>query len=126
VVILFKALYMMAALLIAVYGIQAGLLSLLYLWHRRDIPVPPRVTRWPTVTIQLPVYNEFCVIERLLRSVTRIEYPRDLLQIQVLDDSTDETTELVKREIALYRQAGIPIDLTHREHRTGYKAGALQ
>jgi len=80
----------------------------------------------PRVTIQLPIYNERYVVERLLEAVTAIEYPKDRLQIQVLDDSTDDTTSLAARLAALYERQGVPIEYRHRSDRTGFKAGALQ
>jgi cellulose synthase/poly-beta-1,6-N-acetylglucosamine synthase-like glycosyltransferase len=125
-VILIKAIYAISAILLAIYGLQSIVLSVLYLRHRRERPELPHVSEWPTVTIQLPVYNELYVVERLLAAVTQIQYPRERLQIQVLDDSTDETTHILAGEVARYGRAGIPIELLHRDHRVGYKAGALQ
>lgn len=79
----------------------------------------------PRVTTQLPVYNELFVIERLIDSVARLDYPRDRHQIQVLDDSTDETTSRIAEIVARYRAQGVDIVHRHRACRTGYKAGAL-
>lgn len=121
-----KAVYAISAVLLAIYGLQAIILSIIYLRHRGERPAPPAITDWPTVTIQLPLYNEMYVAERLLSAVAGIQYPRDRLQIQVLDDSTDETTEILARQVAGYQRAGIDIVLIHRDVRTGYKAGALQ
>ena len=75
--------------------------------------------------MQVPVYNEPYVIQRLIDVVGRLDYP-DRLQIQILDDSTDETTALATRLVRRYRHAGVDITLIHRAHRCGYKAGALQ
>jgi cellulose synthase/poly-beta-1,6-N-acetylglucosamine synthase-like glycosyltransferase len=80
---------------------------------------------YPHVTIQLPVYNEKYVVERLLQSVTKFNYPKDKLEIQVLDDSSDETTEIIKRKIAELRPLLLDIKLLHRTNRVGFKAGAL-
>ena len=80
----------------------------------------------PRVTIQLPIYNERFVVERLLEQATRIDYPRDLLQIQVLDDSTDETHPFTERLVNDYRSQGFPIEYRHRGNRHGFKAGALE
>lgn len=80
----------------------------------------------PWVTVQLPIYNERYVIQRLLEAVGRLEYPRDRLEIQVLDDSTDETTAIAAPLIERYRREGLDITLIHRTQRTGYKAGALK
>ena len=71
----------------------------------------------PRVTIQLPIYNERYVVERLLETVTRIEYPRDRLEIQVLDDSTDETRIVCSRLVSEYARAGHPISYHHRTNR---------
>jgi cellulose synthase/poly-beta-1,6-N-acetylglucosamine synthase-like glycosyltransferase len=80
----------------------------------------------PAVTVQLPLYNERYVVQRLIEAVVRLQYPQDRLEIQVLDDSTDETTAIAASLVAHYRRAGIDITLHHRHNRTGYKAGALQ
>jgi cellulose synthase/poly-beta-1,6-N-acetylglucosamine synthase-like glycosyltransferase len=79
----------------------------------------------PEVTVQLPLYNERYVVERLIEAVCRLDYPLDRLQIQVLDDSTDDTTEIARELVAEKRREGIDIELLHRDDRTGYKAGAL-
>lgn len=97
----------------------------LSLWGRRQA-IPRAMPRtWPFVTIQLPIYNEGRVVERLLEAVVGLDYPRDRLEIQVLDDSTDETAQLVKRLVASYQAMGHPIELLRRPNRNGYKAGAL-
>ena len=81
---------------------------------------------WPKVTIQLPVYNEQYMVERLLRSMTALDYPEDRLQIQVLDDSTDSTKDYVARLVSEYKEKGKNIQLLHRNDRSGFKAGALE
>ena len=83
------------------------------------------VTMWPPVTIQLPIYNERYVIQRLVEAVARLCYPRAQLEIQILDDSTDETTPLAMTLVEQYRPLGFAITVQHRPHRHGYKAGAL-
>ena len=88
-------------------------------WHVPDHQLP-------RVTVQLPIYNERYVIQRLIETVTRLDYPTDRLEIQVLDDSTDETTAIARPLVEHYRRAGFDIRLLHRERRTGYKAGALK
>jgi cellulose synthase/poly-beta-1,6-N-acetylglucosamine synthase-like glycosyltransferase len=80
----------------------------------------------PFVTIQLPVFNELHVVERLLDAVAAIEYPKDKIEIQVLDDSTDETSDIIARKIVLLKQNNIPIIHIQRQNREGYKAGALK
>jgi len=79
----------------------------------------------PFVTIQLPVYNEVYVIERLIRAVAQFDYPKDRMEIQVLDDSTDETTDIIAQELPAIRRQGISIEHVRRNDRTGFKAGAL-
>ena len=81
---------------------------------------------WPKITIQLPIFNERYVIERLLKAVCRLEYPKDLLEIQVLDDSTDDTGIIAQSIIKKMTDQGLDIVYFHREDRTGFKAGALK
>ena len=69
--------------------------------------------------MQLPVFNEYYVIRRLIRAVSRLDYPRDRLQIQILDDSTDETREIAASETALLKARGIDIEYLHRDNRVG-------
>jgi len=119
-------LYALAATLLSIYGFNLLVLTVLYLYHRREsTPVPP-LTDPPSVTVQLPIYNEMYVVERLIDAVARLDYPRDKLQIQVLDDSTDETTVLAERCVARHRARGVDIELIHRDERMGFKAGALE
>jgi cellulose synthase/poly-beta-1,6-N-acetylglucosamine synthase-like glycosyltransferase len=80
---------------------------------------------WPAVTIQLPIYNEMYVADRLIDSVCQIDYPRELLEIQVLDDSTDETCSVAEQAVRRNAARGVDITYIHRTDRTGYKAGAL-
>ncbi len=112
--------------LISLYGIHRYIILYLFLKYRRSVPEKPGApVEWPVVTVQLPVYNERWVVRRLLRAVEKLDYPRDRLEIQVLDDSTDETTEIAREEIARLRAAGLDAHLIRREDRVGYKAGAL-
>ena len=85
-----------------------------------------RFTELPRVTIQLPIFNERFVVERLLEETSKIDYPRHLLQIQVLDDSTDDTHPFTEELVREYRDSGLPIEYIHRTNRHGYKAGALR
>ena len=80
----------------------------------------------PFITIQLPIYNEFYVVERLLKSMAEIQWPRSKLEIQVLDDSTDKTSLKLRRLVRQYRKEALPFVYLHRKQRTGYKAGALK
>ncbi|MGH9928898.1 MAG: cellulose synthase family protein [Pyrinomonadaceae bacterium] len=80
----------------------------------------------PVITVQLPLFNEMYVVERLVKAITKFDYPRDRLQIQVLDDSTDETVKLAEATVEKYRNSGFDIEYVHRSDRTGFKAGALE
>ncbi|WP_373331013.1 glycosyltransferase [Salmonirosea aquatica] len=82
-------------------------------------------TAWPVVTVQLPVYNERYVIERLMAAVVTFDYPKANLEIQLLDDSTDDTVDIIARRVAEYRAQGFDIRHIRRSDRTGFKAGAL-
>lgn len=96
--------------------------------NRQDsdpIHIGDSLTDWPPVTVQLPVYNEKYVVERLLESIASFDYPKDRLQIQLLDDSTDDSFELAAQKIEELKQRGFDIQHLHREDRKGYKAGAL-
>ena len=81
---------------------------------------------WPTVTVQLPIFNERYVVERLIESVCQLDYPRELLEIQVLDDSTDDTVGIALAIITKMKAQGLDIVHIRRENRTGFKAGALK
>ena len=87
-------------------------------------PAPPRAAL-PRVTVQLPVYNERYVVERLIDAVGALRYPRDRLDVQVLDDSTDDTTRIVDRAVRRWRARGLDISCLRRPSRAGFKAGAL-
>jgi cellulose synthase/poly-beta-1,6-N-acetylglucosamine synthase-like glycosyltransferase len=95
-------------------------------WRTRHATtLKPPLTHWPFVTVQLPLYNERYVVERLLAAVAALDYPRDRFEIQVLDDSTDVTACLAAQSVERLAADGLPIRLLHRRDRTGYKAGAL-
>ncbi len=112
--------------LLSVYGLHRYKLLWLYWRHRRDAPEPSgRFESLPRVTVQLPLFNEATVVERLLDSVAQLDWPADRLEIQVLDDSTDETQELARRKVDELRARGLDIHYLHRIDRTGFKAGAL-
>ena len=100
-------LYFLTLVILAVFGLHRYVMVYLYFRHRdrRALPLPPP-ERLPRVTVQLPLYNEMYVVDRLLDSVTAVRYPKDLLEIQVLDDSTDETTDLLREAVALRRAQG--------------------
>lgn len=120
-------LYVVALSGLSVFGLL-GLLTLFLYWRHRHAAFPlPQLplSDWPTVTVQLPIYNERYVVERLIETAVALDYPRNKLQIQVLDDSTDDTTTKAARLVQCYQNQGINITLLHRGERHGYKAGAL-
>jgi cellulose synthase/poly-beta-1,6-N-acetylglucosamine synthase-like glycosyltransferase len=121
--------YFIVTAILALYGFHNLVTTIMYL--RMKTPKKRRteaklLTEWPPVTIQLPVFNEKYTVERLMRAVTRLDYPADRLQIQVLDDSTDDTVDLINRLVQEYHNRGLNIELIHRMDRKGFKAGALQ
>lgn len=119
--------YFMVLFGLAGYGFHRLMMVVLYVKHRHDIPQPKgQWEEWPMVTVQLPMFNEKYVVEGLLRKVTAIDYPKDKLEIQILDDSTDDTYELCLQQVEYYKQQGFDIKCLHRVDRTGYKAGALE
>src|SRR6266404_3869384 len=112
---------------LSAYGVHRYFIIYLFLKNRKRASIPAgRFERLPMVTMQLPIFNEVYVVERLLRSVSEIDYPRDRLQIQVLDDSTDDTRELTACCVAELQGRGFNVELIHRTDRTGFKAGALE
>ncbi|HWP85774.1 MAG TPA: glycosyltransferase, partial [Terriglobia bacterium] len=119
--------YFAVLIVLAFYGSHRYLLLYQYYRNRDKRPQPPECPPdwWPRVTVQLPVYNERYVVERLIEAACRIDYPRDRLEIQVLDDSTDDTVALARQCVQRHARQGHPIRYLHREHREGFKAGAL-
>ena len=118
-------LYVLVVGALFVYGLNFFYLT--YVAWRRPHPVPPPapVAEWPAVTVQLPIYNELYVAERLIEAAARLDYPPNRLEIQVLDDSTDETVQLTGAAVARWRSRGVNITQLHRTSRPGFKAGAL-
>ncbi len=121
------AIYVLTVSGLSVYGLL-GLITLAFYWrHRHDkFPCPALPVQLPPVTVQLPIFNERFVVERLIKAAVSFQYPTDKLQIQVVDDSTDDTTEYAAKLVDTYKRKGINIQLVHRTNRQGYKAGALQ
>lgn len=120
------AIYYLILGVLALYGLHR--LVLVSVWWRtrhRGAPTPPPPSEWPKVTVQLPLYNELYVAERLIEAACRLDYPPDRLEIQVLDDSTDETRDLVAAVVARERERGVDVHHVRRQVRAGYKAGAL-
>jgi glycosyltransferase involved in cell wall biosynthesis len=124
VVFVLQVLYGLCALGLAIYSLHAIWL----VWQMRRVApaaAPPMPNVWPSVTVQLPIYNERHVAERLIEACATLDYPRDRLQIQVLDDSSDDTVAVVDRSVAYWRSQGCDITAVRRTNRAGYKAGAL-
>lgn len=118
--------YFFVLVILAVYGWHRYYLVYLYMKHRDQQPVPRGgLDPLPFVTVQLPLYNEMYVVDRLVEAVCRLDYPRDRLEIQVLDDSTDETAEIAELAVRRHAAQGIDITYIHRSNRVGFKAGAL-
>ena len=121
-------LYLLIIIGLALYGLNSIITVILYLGTRKRMEKKEKATplkKWPTVTIQLPIYNEKYTVGRLLNAVTKLDYPPEKLQIQILDDSTDDTTQLVGELVAEYRSRGTELMWLRRTNREGYKAGAL-
>ena len=119
--------YFSVMIVLALYGVHRYTLCYLYFKYRKNYNPNSLKTfeELPRVTIQLPIFNEQFVIDRLVEAVCAIEYPKDKLEIQVLDDSTDETQEVAAAIVARYAALGHPIVYVHRTNRHGFKAGAL-
>lgn len=118
--------YVLLGLVSAVMFYRALLIPRYYLRRRGDDEPAARFPEPPVVTVQLPVFNEMFVVERLIDSVCALDWPRDRLEIQVLDDSTDATVGIARTKVAQMRAQGFDIVHVHRTDRSGYKAGALR
>jgi cellulose synthase/poly-beta-1,6-N-acetylglucosamine synthase-like glycosyltransferase len=121
-------LYLAVLAILGVYGFHRAHLLYLY-WKHKNTKLKPAQTfgdDLPMLTVQLPMYNEMYVAERLLDGVAKLEYPTNKLEIQVLDDSTDETTGIVQAKVGELRDLGFNVSYIHRTNREGYKAGALE
>jgi len=122
--------YSICIVLIGLYCLSQLYLLYSYLrfWKNKKISIPPAELddNLPAITIQLPIYNEKYVVERLIDSITALQYPISKLQIQILDDSDDDTIEISKLKVAEYQNKGFDIVLINRKERTGFKAGALK
>jgi cellulose synthase/poly-beta-1,6-N-acetylglucosamine synthase-like glycosyltransferase len=124
---LILVLYFFVLSILAIYGWHRYYLVYLYMKHKGNSPKPlPEPATLPHVTVQLPIFNEMYVADRLITAVCELDYPRELLQIQVLDDSTDETTEIAELAVQRHAARGFNIQYLHRVDRRGFKAGALE
>jgi cellulose synthase/poly-beta-1,6-N-acetylglucosamine synthase-like glycosyltransferase len=114
---------------LAIYGVYR-VKQVIEFWRYSKFPPQPKGSfneaELPLITVQLPLFNEMYVVERLVKAITEIDYPRDRLEIQVLDDSTDETVSIARATVENCARAGFDIHYLHRDERTGYKAGALE
>jgi Glycosyltransferase like family 2 len=120
--------HLVAVVALFLYGLNAYVLLAIHWRHRRrarEAVVPQLPVEWPSVTVQLPIYNERYVARRVLEAVGALDYPRDRLEIQILDDSTDDTGEIIAATSCELRARGLTVVHLHRRERTGYKAGAL-
>src|ERR1700719_1667982 len=118
--------YLAVLIGLSAYGVHRYFIIYLFLKNRKRKAEPVcQFAQLPRVTMQLPIFNEIYVVERLLRSVSELDYPRELLQTQVLDDSTDDTREITDSCTEALRRRGFDVQLIRRVDRTGFKAGAL-
>ncbi len=125
--IIFLVVYFGVLLVVSTYGSHRYRMAFLYYRHKFQLPTPRGPLKaWPKVTVQLPIFNEMYVVERLIDSVARLDYPRDCLEVQVLDDSTDETCGIARAIVDRWKREGVDIVYVHRTDRTGFKAGALE
>ena len=122
-------LYFTILTVLAIYGVYR-IKQVFEFWRYRSLPPVPaghfKDEELPRITVQLPLFNEMYVVNRLVKAVTEIDYPRDRIEIQVLDDSTDETTSIARATVEQYAREGFDISYIHRADRTGFKAGALE
>jgi cellulose synthase/poly-beta-1,6-N-acetylglucosamine synthase-like glycosyltransferase len=120
--------YFVVMVVLAFYGIHRYQLVYRYYKHRKNAAQEPEshFAELPRITLQLPIFNEQFVIERLIQACCHLDYPKDKLEIQVLDDSTDDTVEVAQAAVEQYQSLGYKIAYIHRTDRHGFKAGALQ
>ena len=119
--------YILCLIFIFIYSLtQLNMLRYFISYQKKKKSIPSLPNDLPFITIQLPLYNELYVVERLMECITRLDYPEGKLQIQVLDDSTDESLKLTKNTILKYQKRGSPIEHITRENRENFKAGALK
>ncbi len=125
--IVLATIYFLSLTLLCIYGIERYYLCYIYRRDKYKKPVPKnKLANLPVVTVQLPIYNEMHVVKRLIESACDMNYPKDLLEIQVLDDSTDKTVEIAAGCVNEYKKRDVDIKHMHRENREGFKAGALK
>src|SRR3972149_7969355 len=116
--------YFFVLSILAIYGWHRYYLVYLYMTHRDKAPQPPPdLDVLPPVTVQLPIFNEMYVADRLIDAVCEMDYPRELLEIQGLADSTEETTEIAELAVRRHAMRGFNINYLHRVDRNGHKGG---
>ena len=119
--------YLAVLMVVALYGFHRYVLVYLYVKHRDHLAQPKSdMSELPRVTVQLPMYNEDIVAERIIRATCQLDYPLEKLEIQVLDDSTDHSADIARRACEDCAAKGYPIRYIHRDNRVGFKAGALE
>jgi cellulose synthase/poly-beta-1,6-N-acetylglucosamine synthase-like glycosyltransferase len=118
--------YLFALMIIGIFSLEAAYLIFNYLIRNKTNLKYTALENLPLITVQLPIYNEIYVAERLINAVCSLSYPKDKLEIQVLDDSTDETKNICEKLVKKYKSTGINIELIYRKYRTGFKASALR
>src|SRR6185369_8809408 len=120
--VFFLAIYFGVLAVLSIYGSHRYRMAYLYYRHKYMLPTPKgRLPQMPRVTIQLPIFNEMYVVERLIDAVCRIRYPKELLEIQVLDDSTDETCPIARACVERHQARGLDIVYIHRDNCFGFK-----
>ncbi len=125
--ILWVVSYAVVVVGLSLYGIHRYSMIYLFWKHRKELPKPKEhFAKLPLITVQLPIFNELHVVRRLIKKVAELDYPKELLQIQILDDSTDETKEMCLEEADALKAHGFDVEYIHRVDRTGFKAGALE
>ncbi len=123
-----EMLYAICVISLFLIGLNNFIVVIIYIKNRKKgwaVNVPQLNGEWPIVTVQIPIYNERYLSQRIITAVSNLDYPREKLEIQVLDDSTDWTTSLLIKLVEEYRKKGINIKYLHRVDRLGYKAGNL-
>lgn len=124
--VILLSMYLLTLIILGLFGIHKYYLLHLYRKYKKQpLPAPPVPEEWPEVTVQLPIYNEKYVLKRLIKAAVCLDYPKEKLHIQLLDDSTDSTSALAAKLIAVLREKGYRIDHIRRPNRVGFKAGAL-
>ena len=117
---LFLAVYFCVLITVFIYASHRYYMLYLYYRYQKNKPEPKeKFESLPRITIQLPVYNEVYVVKRLISAACEIDYPKELIDVQVLDDSTDDTNAIARETVAYFKKQGFDIHYIHRKNRTG-------